>query len=72
MSLTRLYRVSDALVGCQAKVETALYSRLSEVLGMQDTIALYDLTNTYFEGLGEGNPQARHGWSRRSATTVRC
>ena len=64
LSLTRLYRVSDALVGCQAKVETALYSRLSEVLGMQDTIALYDLTNTYFEGLGEGNPQARHGWSK--------
>jgi hypothetical protein len=64
LSLTRLYRVSDALVGCQAKVETALYSRLSEVLGTQDTIALYDLTNTYFEGLGEGNPQARHGWSK--------
>ena len=51
-------------MGCQVKVETALYSRLSEVLGMQDTIALYDLTNTYFEGLGEGNPQARHGWSK--------
>lgn len=64
LSLTRLCRVSDALVGCQAKVETALYSRFSEVLGVQDTIALYDLTNTYFEGLGEGNPQPRSGWPK--------
>ena len=64
LSLTRLYRVSDALVGCQAKVEAALHTRLSEVIGVQDTIALYDLTNTYFEGLSEGNPQAKHGWSK--------
>lgn len=64
LSLTRLYRVSDALVGCQAKVEAALHARLSEVIGVQDTIALYDLTNTYFEGLSEGNLQAKHGWSK--------
>jgi len=25
---------------------------------------LYDLTSTYFEGLGDGNPQARRGYSR--------
>jgi transposase len=64
LSLTRLYRVGDALIGCQAKVETALHARLSEVLELQDTIALYDLTNTYFEGLSEANPQAKRGWSK--------
>lgn len=64
LSLTRLYRVSDALVGCQAKVESALHARLSEVLGLHDTIALYDLTNTYFEGLSASNPLAKHGFSK--------
>lgn len=64
LNLTRLYRVGDALIGSQKKVETALHARLSEVLGVDDTIALYDLTNTYFEGLSEGNPLARHGFSK--------
>ena len=31
---------------------------------MQETITLYDLTNTYFEGQSKGNAYAAHGHSK--------
>jgi transposase len=64
MSLTRLYRVADSLWREHDAVEAALYARLSTVFELRDTIALYDLTNTYFEGLAKANPLARRGHSK--------
>jgi transposase len=64
LSLSRLYRVADSLWRQHERVETALYQRLSAVFGLTDTIALYDLTNTYFEGLAGSNPLARRGHSK--------
>jgi len=64
MSLSRLYRVADSLWRQHDQVETALYQRLSTVFELRDTIALYDLTNTYFEGLARSNPLARRGHSK--------
>lgn len=64
LSLTRLYKVGDKLIDAQAKLEGALYQRVSEEFGLEDTFALYDLTNTYFEGLSEANPLAKHGYSK--------
>ena len=64
MSLTRLYQVADSLWRHHDRMETALYQRLSEMFGLHDTIALYDLTNTYFEGLAQGNPAAKRGHSK--------
>lgn len=34
------------------------------MFGLQETITLYDLTNTYFEGQGKGNAFAAHGHSK--------
>lgn len=64
VSLTRLYQVADALWRQHEVMETALHQRLREVFALHDTIALYDLTNTYFEGLAHGNPSARRGHSK--------
>lgn len=64
VSLTRLYQVADALWRQHDAVETALHERISETFGLHDTIALYDLTNTYFEGLAHGNPSAKRGHSK--------
>ena len=64
LSLTRLYRVADELWGEHERVERVLHARLSSVFGLSDTVALYDLTNTYFEGLAADNPQARRGHSK--------
>lgn len=64
MSLNRLYRVCDKLIARHAPIEAALYARLSDVCGSHNTVALYDLTNTYFEGLAAANPLAQRGWSK--------
>jgi transposase len=64
LSLTRLYRVADELWGEHERVERVLHARLSSVFRFSDTVALYDLTNTYFEGLAADNPQARRGHSK--------
>lgn len=64
LSLSRLYRVADALWRQHDALEAALYQRLNTVFELKDTIALYDLTNTYFEGLAAGNPLAKRGHSK--------
>lgn len=64
LSLSRLYRVADSLWRQHEPLEAALHQRLSEVFGLTDTIALYDLTNTYFEGMAAGNPSAKRGHSK--------
>jgi transposase len=58
-----LYRVSDRLYERRASIEGALRERERSLFGLKETILLYDLTSTYFEGL-TGAPKARHGYSR--------
>ena len=38
--------------------------RERELFNLQETVYLYDLTSTYFEGQAEANPQAKRGYSR--------
>ena len=64
LSLTRLYQVADVLWRQHEPLETALYQRVSAVFDLHDTIALYDLTNTYFEGLAAGIASAKRGHSK--------
>ena len=60
----RLYRALDRLLPHKAALEAHLKSRIGTLFDEPFDILLYDLTSTYFEGLGEGNPQARRGYSR--------
>jgi transposase len=60
----RLYRALDHLLPHKAALEAHLKSRIGTLFEEPFDILLYDLTSTYFEGLGEGNPQARRGYSR--------
>ena len=64
LSLTRLYQVADVLWRRHEALETSLYERIREVFDLHDTIALYDLTNTYFEGLAQGIASAKRGHSK--------
>ena len=59
-----LYRVSDALMKNKVRLEEELYARERSLFGLGETIVLYDLTSTYFEGLAVGNPKAKRGYSR--------
>jgi hypothetical protein len=64
LSLMRLYRASDALVKHRAGIEDHLFARLRTLFALEETVTLYDLTNTYFEGQCAGNKQAALGRSK--------
>ena len=60
--LQRWYRTLDHLVVNKDEIEVALYQRLRDLFDFQPDLVLYDLTSTYFEGLGPSI--AKHGHSR--------
>lgn len=64
MDLQRLYRSADQLLKHREAIESHLYGEAKSLFKIQETIALYDLTNTYFEGLAEQNPKAKRGRSK--------
>ena len=59
-----LYRNLDRLHPNREQIERELAEREKSLFNLDDTVYLYDLTSTYFEGLAEGNPQAKRGYSR--------
>jgi hypothetical protein len=59
-----LYRVSDRLWERRERIEAQLRGAERDLLGLEETMVLYDLTSTYFEGLLAGNPKAQRGYSR--------
>jgi transposase len=63
VSLTRLYQVGDRLLKRQAAIEAHLFERERHLFELKETITLFDLTNTYFEGEGEANEYAAYGHS---------
>ena len=68
MKLTRMYQTSDILLKHQKDLEVHLYERQCSIFQFEETITLYDLTNTYFEGSGKYNNLAAHGHSKEKRT----
>ena len=64
LSLYGLYQVSDQLLKKKAAIEQHLYQKERGLFGLRETITLYDLTNTYFEGQSKGNAFGANGHSR--------
>jgi len=64
LSLYGLYQVSDQLLKNKTAIEEHLYARERSLFQLQETITLYDLTNTYFEGQCKANALAAHGHSK--------
>jgi transposase len=63
-ALTRLYRVSDQLLGHKEALESYLFGRQRDLFSLEETITLYDLTNTFFEGSAKANGKAKRGHSK--------
>jgi len=59
-----LYRNLDRLHPQRVAIEQALAARERSLFNLDDTLYLYDLTSTYFEGQCPQNPQAKRGYSR--------
>ena len=64
MGLDRLYQVSDLLWKHREAIETHLYQQECDLFSFSETITLYDLTNTFFEGEAKTNPSAKRGRSK--------
>src|SRR6266702_8066603 len=59
-----LYRNLDRLHPNREAIERALAEKEKTLFNLDDTVYLYDLTSTYFEGQAKANPQAKRGYSR--------
>jgi len=55
----RFYLISDKLLNHQKTIEDYLYNKEQTLFNLNNSIYLYDLTNTYFEGLCCHNPKAK-------------
>jgi transposase len=64
MELNRLYRASDALYKHREALQDHLFGQAQSMFGFGQTITLYDLTNTYFEGIAAGVSKAKRGHSK--------
>lgn len=68
INLYKMYTASDQLFKNKEAIEKHLYLQEKNLFGFQETITLYDLTNTYFEGSGKANELARLGHSKEKRT----
>jgi len=59
-----LYRNLDKLYPKRGIIESLLAEKEKNLFSLNDTIYLYDLTSTYFEGMCLLNPQVKRGYSR--------
>lgn len=64
MGLQQLYRSADALLKHRDALETHLLGTAQDLFGFTETITLYDLTNTYFEGVAGDIAKAKRGRSK--------
>ena len=63
-SLNRFYEVADQLYAKKDELERWFYQQEREMFSLPESIVLYDLTNTFFEGSGKFNDKAEFGRSK--------
>lgn len=64
ISHSSLYRIADKLYENKSRIDTFLYRRVTDLFSIQDTLVIYDLSNTYFEGRKDHSTIAQYGRSK--------
>jgi len=64
VSLSALYRLSDDLVKHREAIEAYLQKSERSLFGLQESIILYDLTNTFLTGTAKESAMAKRGRSK--------
>jgi len=64
LSLNSIYKAGDLLLKHKDSLEDHLTNREKEIFSLNNTIILYDLTNTFFEGRAENISLAQRGHSK--------
>ena len=67
-NMYKMYAISDQLLKHKEAIEKHLYLQEKNLFGFKETITLYDLTNTYFEGSGVANKLGKRGHSKEKRT----
>jgi transposase len=62
------YEIVDEILSNKTTIETELRNREKEIFPRADSVLLYDLTNTYFEGTCLGNSLAQYGKCKSKRT----
>lgn len=64
LSLDSLYHISDEIYGSKKIIEKHLREREKTLFDLTESIILYDITNTYFEGKCTSHAKAKRGKSK--------
>jgi transposase len=64
-SLNSFYRATDTVFQHKDAIEAYLSKKEKEIFSLPETLCLFDLTNTHFEGRAMGNPKAKFGRSKQ-------
>jgi len=71
ISSNSIYRVADRLLNSKDIIEKHLYDKSKEIFQYDETITLYDLTNTYFEGGANNITKAARGRSKEKRSDAK-
>jgi len=71
ISSNSFYRAADLLIDNKDKIEQHLYSKAKQLFKYDETITLYDLTNTYFEGQANNITKAARGRSKEKRSDAK-
>jgi len=64
LSHNALYRITDTIYKNKEYIERQLRQKECTIFNLKESIILYDLTNTYLEGMAKGIPKAKFGYSK--------
>jgi hypothetical protein len=71
ISSNSFYRAADLLIDNKDKIEQHLYNKTKQIFKYDETITLYDLTNTYFEGQATNITKAARGRSKEKRSDAK-
>lgn len=59
-----LYKIADQLYDNRVSIDKFLYKSITNMFNLKDTLVIYDLSNTYFEGRKSNSELAKYGRSK--------
>ena len=65
ISHRQLYAIADKLYGHKEIIDKFLYNRITTMFDLKDSLVIYDLSNTYFEGRKASSKIAKYGKNKQ-------
>lgn len=64
ISHRQLYRIADLLYKNKSTIDKTLYTHIKDLFSLEDSIVIFDISNTYFESRKSSSHIAKHGRSK--------